>query len=681
MTKLYYRLNSGLNDVNYKFYPIEDDVHSHINDYERDHYKSIYYYTEDQVEEASQIITVKSQKTGNNYNRIRGVGNVTDSVTGTRYRTIEDVKTNILAWDFDSSNIELSQQDTRKLYQKLIDSGIKDNEIQVSFSGGKGFSLVLETDTLMTPDEVRTICSVLADGLATFDPKIYNPSRIFRIPLTKHSSGLYKTPIPSETLLNYDVDTIKELATEKLSPEDIAGVYSKTKLPKKFRELKLITEKLKTKTDKIIDPSITNLDWSNKPKFLSPEKYVLHSALGYGEGERHDTYMILASTYRAAGYSDFHARAMIKAIDEQHCLINKRESFDEDELWFNIIGTVYSESWQGGTYGPGHPILTRIADQIPSYLNREKKKGLIQNGDVFDKFQKFAIDIDKNTLKLGVSDFDKDIRMLAGTTVGILGTPGSGKTSLALNMLKNNSAKGEKSIFFSLDMNESLVALTQMRQATGLSNEQIFKMVKDMPEEFELAKVKSMKAYENVDYSFRFGLTPADIREDIEKCEKDSGEKVRLVVVDYLENVQSGYSDPTVGAGVVAQQLANVAAEMEVLIVILLQTQKSTKPGESIQTMRQIKGASVIEQSLSVALGVHREGQILAYKDYDNSMTVNILKNRFGPLGSTNMYFSGLKAEVRNMTKDEKKTLDFLKDLKKEDKEEKEKEKNSGWGY
>jgi len=269
--------------------------------------------------------------------------------------------------------------------------------------------------------------------------------------------------------------------------------------------------------------------------------------------------------------------------------------------------------------------------------------------------------------------------MLTGTSVGILGCPGASKTTLALNMLKNNSLKGEASIMYSLDMNESLIGLTQMRNVSGLSNEVLWELVKSDPKRYKKIREEVVDNYKNVSYSFRFGITPADIREDIVQYEEQTGRKVRLVVVDYLENVQSGYTDPTIGAGVVAQQLANVAAELEVLVVILLQTQKSVKPGEAIETMRSIKGASVIEQSLSLALGIHREGQQIAYKDYDDFLTVNILKNRFGKMGTVNMAFNGQKAEIKEMTKDQKLAFQDLLDMKREDKEE-DKEKKGSWG-
>ena len=122
---------------------------------------------------------------------------------------------------------------------------------------------------------------------------------------------------------------------------------------------------------------------------------------------------------------------------------------------------------------------------MPAYLKRKERAKVIDNASVFDKFKTFARDIDKNTIQFGIKELDENLRLLAGTSVGILGTPGSGKSTVVMNLLANNSLKGEKGIFYSLDMNEALVALKQVQRVANLSNDQIYKMVREEPEKFK----------------------------------------------------------------------------------------------------------------------------------------------------------------------------------------------------
>lgn len=676
--KLSYYIKDGLRDLSYKFFNQNSDIQDHINNPESDHYHSIYLYNEEQVKEAQKIIEVKNTA-GKIYKRPRGVGRITDT-SGKVYQTMENVVTNTLVWDLDSENVEDSRKDAVTLINRIKEYGISENMIRVAFSGGKGFSVVVKIKEYLNPSELRTICGALASGLNTFDSKVYNPSRIFRVPLTKHSSGLYKTPIPLETLSGYDSDVIKKAAEVRIDPKDLEGIYDVAELPTKMKDIKMAVKDLTVNKNE--DPNlvskISDLDWGKRLKFLTPAKFILHNGLGYGAGQRHEVYMILASSYKGAGFSQGDAYRLLKSVDEKHCEIADRDGFDHDEMWQNIISTVFADSWQGGTYPPEHPILAAVEDKIPQHLQRKDNAGLVENDFVFDKFKTFAVDIEKNTIKTGITEFDKKVKLLTGTTAGILGIPGSGKSSWVMNILANASNSGESSIFYSLDMGMPLVALKQIQRVSGFSNDKIFTMVKEDPERFKKLRNSAMKDFENVGYSFKFGLTPADIRQDIEERQERTGKKVRLVVVDYLENVQSGYNDPTVGSGVVAQHLANVAVEMDVLIIILLQTQKSVNPGDPIESMRKIKGASVIEQSLSVAIGIHREGQPLAYKDYDNFLTANVLKNRYGGLTSTVMKFVGEKSLIDNMNKDDRMKYAALLQLKADDRAEDDDERN-GW--
>jgi len=1022
---LYFYKKEGLKDTSYNFISKSEDIQKHIKNPNTDHYYSIYYYNEDQVEEAQKIIEVKNTA-GKIYKRPRGVGRITDT-SGNKYQTMEDVVTDRLVWDLDSEDVDLSRKDSVKLVDRLKKHGFEDNQIRVAFSGGKGFSVVVQLTEMINPEELKTFCTALGGDLATFDTKIYNPSRIFRVPHTKHHSGLFKTPIPIETLRDFKADDIKKIATERLDPEDLEGFYGVSELPNDFKEIQAAIPELKVNKSNDINlvSEISELDWSKRLKFLTPAKFILHNGLGYGAGQRHEVYMILSSSYKGAGFSQGDAYRLLKSVDEKHCEISGRDGFDHDELWTNIIDTVYSDSWQGGTYPPEHPILTAVEDAIPEHLQRKDKAGLIKGDVIFGQFKKFALEIDKNTIKTGIKAFDSKIKLLTGTTVGILGVPGchargskvlmydgtlknvedvqlgdflmgpdsksrevldlisgkekmvkfkplrspeftvnqhhilhleaskqkqkgkipgplhitvkdyiegikngsavlsgyrlhkvgvdfeeesqlpiepyyvglwlgdghsantrvttmdsevvnylsnfadnynlnfkegencgkattyalttgrgsknwlldemrelelinnkhipqiyktssrsdrmkllaglidsdgyresngcgwditqkserllrdiiflaqslglhasyrehtsfciykgerregiyhssyisglesilevpvllerkkptrvmtskdpshygfdfeelgedeyfgftlsddhlyltddffihhnSAKTTLAMNLLTNCSQDGEDGIFYSLDMNASLIALKQVQKVTGFNNDKIMKMIKEDYVRFKRIEEQALKEWENVEYSFKFGVTPADIRQDIIDRQERTGKKVRVVVVDYLENVHSGSSDPSIGAGMVAQQLANIAAEENVLIVILMQTQKSVNPGDSITSMRKIKGASVIEQSVSVALGIHREGQPLQYKDYDNFLTVNILKNRFGPLETVNLWFDGAQSLVRDMDKDERMKMGALLQLKSDDKAEDDAETKT-WG-
>ena len=109
-------------------------------------------------------------------------------------------------------------------------------------------------------------------------------------------------------------------------------------------------------------------------------------------------------------------------------------------------------------------------------------------------------------------------------------------------------------------MSINIIAYRQVQAITGWDDDMIKNTYKTNPKLFFDKYNESKETlFKNVTYCFRHGTTPADIRSDIVNYEQNTGKKVRLVLIDYLENVQSGYTDPTIGSGVVAQSLSNIA--------------------------------------------------------------------------------------------------------------------------
>ena len=107
-----------------------------------------------------------------------------------------------LYFDLDSSDLEQSLSDCRKLYSYLV-KHIPDEAIRVYFSGGKGFHVECEAIALNTgtSEDLSNIYSFIAHTLAeeldlqSIDFKVYDIRRMWRLPNTRHQkSGLFKVP-------------------------------------------------------------------------------------------------------------------------------------------------------------------------------------------------------------------------------------------------------------------------------------------------------------------------------------------------------------------------------------------------------------------------------------------------------------------------------------------------------
>jgi replicative DNA helicase len=658
----YYRITSGLNSIG-KLISENENPYNYITD-DKDHYLSIYSYNEDQKKLAEEII----EKDGRQ--RPRGVSG------------IEDVKTNHLVFDIDNeSNLQQAKEDTVRVYEKLIERGIDSKNILISFSGNKGFSLVVKHDTMLTPGEHKTIALRLAkEAGVTVDSKVYNPSRIFRLNFTKHQeTGLYKTPVSIGWLKNYSTDFIKKQALNK--PKSIEVKTGIQKLPQTVLSLKNEAEITKKQVE-IVEASI---DFTKKPFYLTDAKFVLHK--GYiPKGWGNEGMMILCSTYRNAGFDKTDAYHMLKGVNEKRSELYGLPKKSNDEIWIQIVNTVYSPAWRGGMYSEKENDLLQL---IVKEHHIKEKTNLTSIDNVSERFLHFAENINQNIVKTGIRSLDDNLLVTTGMMVGLLGAPSSGKTAAATKILETTLEQGQRALFLSLDMHDNLLFQRLIQRQTGVNvSNKLRKMIKsdkNFDVEYNIRQDKPIlegikkvsEVYKNAKFNFTRGATIESIEEDIKINKQLYGEELKLVVVDYLEKVRGPYSDPTANSGFVASRLSDLASTYDVCIILILQPQKSAgDPSEELLSMRNVKGASVIEQDCRIILTLWRPGFNPKNPSDDKYSTIAIVKNNMGELLTLDYGFDGLKGQFNELTQPER---DHLEELRQRVKEEKQAQKKEDW--
>jgi hypothetical protein len=119
-----------------------------------------------------------------------------------------------LVFDFDSTDLEQAKKDVVELLKRMKDNGVDVRKsCNIYFSGNKGFHVEFPIARKFTPEKLKLICSNLAKGLKSFDLKIYNVTRLFRIANTKHQvSGLYKIPLDPIEFFKMPTTEMKERA-------------------------------------------------------------------------------------------------------------------------------------------------------------------------------------------------------------------------------------------------------------------------------------------------------------------------------------------------------------------------------------------------------------------------------------------------------------------------------------
>lgn len=655
----YYRLTKSLNDIGI-FISEDTNPFDVIETQDQDYYISIYKYNEDQKNAAEQII----EKNG--YKRPAGVSG------------INDVVTNKLVFDFDSQDLNKAKSDTFECVERLIENGVQVENINISFSGNKGFSVVVNHDQTLTPKQHKKLAKQIAGDLETFDTKVYNASRIFRLDYTKHNATeFYKTPITKDQLKFLSIDSILNYAKSKRTPK-----YSISIQPLDYD----LTEETSTEVKKTKDPGdLRNaLDFSKKPFYLNNVKYALHKGF-IPPGKGNEGMMILASTYKHVGFDAIDAYHMLKGVNEKRAEIYGIEKRDNNDIWKQVVEVVYSPNWQGGTYSTSE---NELLQETATAFGVSEKASLVGINQVGNKFINFAKNINKNVIRTGIDGLDKNVMITTGMMVGILGAPSAGKTALATTIIENLSSRDQTVLFESLDMYDNLLYQTLLRKVSGVDvTQKLRMMVEDDPEydpsydieaDDEVNEAISLveERYRNVEFNSNRGATVESIEDDIRTAKAKHGDKLKLVVIDYLEKVRGPYTDATANSGYVASRLSDLASTYDVGLILLLQPQKQAgDPSEELLSMRNVKGASVIEQDCRLILTIWRPGFNPKSPENDKYTAIAVVKNNMGPVAQLDFKWDGLKGKISELSTIEKEQLARLREHVKEEKIKTEQEK------
>jgi replicative DNA helicase len=639
----YIRICKGVQDKGI-LVPVNSDVYKGV-DLNKDYYTSAFLYNDEQYD------TFK--KTGT-------VAGITDTVT------------NKLYWDFDSAdNLEAAKEDAHTLCARLVKIyGLEPSNVALFFSGKKGFQVEVNfKDELFTPTQVKNVCLNVGEGLSTLDRQIYNANRILRLPLSKHQdTGLYKTPLDFTGLSEATIEEIKEAAKE--SWEDtkaLQEIFNEAKSNAKINQIKASSPKIEAISKMKVAYDISEVSWGDKPKFLTPEKFLL--SLGFFEqGERSHALMILGSTFKSLGFNETQTYHFLKSAAELQSERVGEDKFPKGEIYKNIIAQIYSPTWKGGVYSVANDdLLQRLSTLVPDTAKSEEDTDVHGIDETAELFIQYAKDIDKNTLKFGIKCLDDNLHVQVGRLYGIIGPPGVGKTSVGINILNNTSVLGDNSMFFSFDMSKYDVFQKLIQKHTKLDRDKLYQVYKEgsKEEQHRLAKAVSDQ-YKNVRFVFKTGQSIEEMRQTIINTEKKLGVNFRLIVVDYLELVQSKFSDPTQGSAAVIQGLREIAINMNKAVLVFLQPNKmSSTIDEPLLSYNAAKGSSAIAQACTAILTIHRPGYSSRTPETDKFFSIDCVKNRSGRLFSADLHWDGLTGNIRELEDIERMELKEVRDAKK----------------
>lgn len=344
-----------------------------------------------------------------------------------------------LVFDFDSTDLSISLADTQHFERGIKALGASP---QTYFSGNKGFHVLIPTSQFgftPTSDEgvLKRMATLLATKFQSFDPSIYNKTRVFRMANTLNAkSGLYKIP-----LHNIQEMTLADIQAEAKEPADwdFGPAYDHPKCETLIRVYNIA----KTKINRAVAPAaIRDVDFK-----------ILRDAQ---EGQRNVTlyHICRAFARRAVFESD-----MMKIANWWNNSQNK--PMDSEEVERTVISAykkgmnqiVENESVFNHIYPP-RKALSEIRTMYANWT-----------GNVFQTGYSF---FDDYTMGL----FRQEVYF-------IISRPGNFKTALLSNLLHGVSkASGKPSLFFSMEMGYDQLTQRHIQKAEHLTQRQVMEGLK-----------------------------------------------------------------------------------------------------------------------------------------------------------------------------------------------------------
>lgn len=583
---------------------------------------------------------------------------------------ITDNVTNKLVFDFDSkTDINLAKADALNLALKFVDLGVGADCMRAFFSGMKGFGLEIDLNQYLTSQEVKSIISNLSKEFKTLDTKIHDSNRIIRVVNSRHQeSGLYKIPLELYELEEWSVDQIKEAAKSKRMMNVKTKVLDFSKI-----KSNLVTKLPDLKVVRMLEFNLKDLDFTKKIPQLSNCKFALQNGY-FSSGNRSHALMVVASTYKNLGFDLEHTYRFLKGTAELQAKRTGQERFSDEEIYNNICMQVYSPHWNGGSYScKVEGWLQDYCDSLGTHkCKREVESTSVTADETFSLFNSYAINYEKNVLFSGIESLDDNCRFLVGTSNCIIGAPGAGKTTMTLEILNHNSKKDIPSLFFSYDMFNAAVYTKLIQRHFGYSQDKIYKLAKDGSKEMDKIKETITEEYKNVRFCFKSGQTIEDLESTIVETEEKMGKKLKLVIIDYNELINTNLSDSTASSALVAQRLRQIANERQVCIITLLQPSKLySSVSDEVTSYNNAKGSGSIAQAATVILGISRPGFNPLNSASDKFMNITCVKNRNGPLFSVDLGWKGATGRIFELNPEDEAELSSLREEKNKEKADK----------
>jgi ABC-type dipeptide/oligopeptide/nickel transport system ATPase subunit len=416
--------------------------------------------------------------------------------------------------DLDFENLEDSGRVMSKLYGQLTEMKLN---WHTYFSGNKGYHIVLPNAWGFVHQDIssKTLKNTLLELFPGIDESLYTSRSLIRAPDSiNEKSGLYKRLIPNPWPFIKKIDEIKEVATRPYGQfQDFP------ELDKKHIELKKVYSIGKP----LFAPIVVKSSVEKSPicinRILSVDPIV---------NFRHATSLRLLS--HLIHYANLDPYYAVKVVEAWWSKSGEPRSGELDRMAENVQN--------GYRYGCRDNILAaNCSHKCIFYKNRNYQSMQLNIKEIFDNYIQDIKDgnyIDMSTLFPDL--IEKEFIVLNKDLVGIVGAPGCGKSTLALDIVMRMLEKNKEThaAILNLDNGHELSIRRMIQWITKTSKSQIIRPTKDAGKKINEALIHIAEHVELFD-----NPVIEEVDSMLYNWQKHFSKKPTVLVIDHVGNLAS----------------------------------------------------------------------------------------------------------------------------------------------
>ena len=218
----------------------------------------------------------------------------------------------------------------------------------------------------------------------------------------------------------------------------------------------------------------------------------------------------------------------------------------------------------------------------------------------------------------------------------IAGTPGTGKSSIALHMAARLK---QPTLYFSADTNAHTMAMRLIAMTQGITQDRAEKMMRDDPSAAETVLSNQSHLY----WSFEPSPTLSDLDEEVKAFETMWGRSPTLIVVYNLMDIAMDGHEEFAGMRQAMKELKYLARDTNACVLVLHHTQEGVS-GSPCQPRSALQG-----KVAQIPAMVLTTGQKLLPNGQDTYLCVSPVKNRYGKSDQTGETYVELSFDPASM--------------------------------